>query len=738
MHYILSDFVECFKSVKLTPMSLSTKIFVGLFLGIATGLFFGEMVAFLKPVGDLFVQLLKMAVLPYILVALISGLGRLNYSEAKTLFLRVGAILLLIWGVTFALLLVLPLTFPKWETASFFSTTLLTQPEPFDFLQFIPANPFHSLANSVVPAVVLFSIAVGVALMGIERKQPLIDNLEILGDALTRVMKFVMRLTPVGVFAIAASAAGTMPFKELGQLQVYMLTYIGAALLMTFCVLPALITMFTPVSFREVITRIKEPMVTAFATDNLLIVLPILADQGKELIRRSNLESEDPESAVDVIVPASFNFPHAGKLLQLSFVLFAAWFTSTAISVLGYVDLMVSGLFSFFGKPVVAMPFLLDLLRIPADMFELYLASGIMLARFGTLVSVMQTFALAVLGAFAMAGALRFRFKSFLSAILLTAPLLVVFVLGARFYYSYALENAYDKDQIIGQMQTMENTVPMKVSRTPLPPLKEDVSRPALERIRERGYLRVGYFGDFMPFDYFNARGEFVGFDVAMAQNLATELGVGLEFVPVKRGQLAEALNTGVCDIIMSAIAVTPERAEMMAFSMTYLDLTLTFMVKDHRRDEFDSYKDIRSLTKPRIAIPNLPYWIAVVRRRVPNAEVIVIDHVREFLEDREGKFDALAHAAEIGSAWSLLYPQYTIVIPQPEVVNIPVAYPVALNQPEWAAFVSAWVELKKKDGTIKRLYDYWILGRNAVPQKPRWSVIRDVLHWVDEPANES
>lgn len=46
--------------------------------------------------------------------------------------------------------------------------------------------------------------------------------------------------------------------------------------------------------------------------------------QGKELIRRSQLEGDEPESAVDFIVPASFNFPHAGKLLQLSFVLFAA------------------------------------------------------------------------------------------------------------------------------------------------------------------------------------------------------------------------------------------------------------------------------------------------------------------------------------------------------------------------------------------------------------------------------
>ena len=58
-------------------MSLSARIFTGLFLGVAVGVFVGEATAFLAPVGDGFIQLLKMAVLPYIVVSLIAGLGRL-------------------------------------------------------------------------------------------------------------------------------------------------------------------------------------------------------------------------------------------------------------------------------------------------------------------------------------------------------------------------------------------------------------------------------------------------------------------------------------------------------------------------------------------------------------------------------------------------------------------------------------------------------------------------------------
>jgi hypothetical protein len=47
------------------------------------------------------------------------------------------------------------------------------------------------------------------------------------------------------------------------------------------------------------------------------------------------------------------------------------------------------------------------------------------------------------------------------------------------------------------------------------------------------------------------------------------------------------------------------------------------------------------------------------------------------------------------------------------------------------ATFVNTWIELKRKDGTIDALYKYWILGQNAAPKGPRWSIMRNVLHWT-------
>ena len=48
------------------------------------------------------------------------------------------------------------------------------------------------------------------------------------------------------------------------------------------------------------------------------------------------------------------------------------------------------------------------------------------------------------------------------------------------------------------------------------------------------------------------------------------------------------------------------------------------------------------------------------------------------------------------------------------------------------ANFLDTWFELKKRDGTIDELFDYWVLGKGAETKEPRWSVIRNVLHWVD------
>ena len=183
---------------RLRASSLSSRILVGLVAGIAHGLFIGERAAALQVFADAYIKLLQMTVLPYVTVSIITGLGTLSYEQAKSLGLRVGAVLLLLWAVALAAVLLFPLMFPSLQTASFFSTTLVEAREPFDLVGlYIPSNPFNSLANNVVPAVVLFSIVIGVSLIAVPEKTRLLEVLGVVGTAVSKATRLRRRVDAI-------------------------------------------------------------------------------------------------------------------------------------------------------------------------------------------------------------------------------------------------------------------------------------------------------------------------------------------------------------------------------------------------------------------------------------------------------------------------------------------------------------------------------------------------------------
>jgi Na+/H+-dicarboxylate symporter/ABC-type amino acid transport substrate-binding protein len=713
--------------------SLGTQVLLAFVLGLAMGMFFGETVGFLKNVGRAFILLLQMTVLPYITLSLITGLGQLTYQQVKELVLKAGAVLVFSWVLAIVVILVMPLAFPVWESASFFSTSLIEQPEKVNYLTlFIPANPFYSFANNIVPAVVLFSIAVGVALIGIEQKQTILDPLRILNRAMARITQFVSKLMPLGVLAIVASAAGTMSLEELGRLQVYLLTYIALALVLTLWVLPALITSFTTLTYRQVIGQTRDILITAFATGSGFIVLPLLIERSKELLRQGGLGTEDTEATVDVIIPAFTSFPKIGTLLPMSFVLFAGWFSGSTVSAAQYPTFVITGLVSFFGSVNVAMPSLMNLMRVPVDLFQLYLAITIVTSRFAVLMSTTNNLVLTLLGSCAVTGHLTPRWGRMLRNAVLTVVFAAAVLVGLRIFFTVALENAYNKDKIIAGMQLLRHSGPAATVYTSPPPIPVGASQQStLARIQARGAMRVGYMKGRLPYAYFNTAGDLVGFDIDMAYTLARDLGVQLELVPVEFDRMAERLNTGYCDLIMSGVAVTPERARDMAFSIPYTQETLAFIVKDYRRDEFNSREAVRRHEVLRLGVPNVPYYIAKVRHYLPQAKLVLVSSIREFFERLGEELDALVYTAEAGSAWTLLYPSYAVAVPQPDVLAAPIAYAMAHGDLGLVEFINTWLELKKEDRTISSLYDYWILGQNAVPKQPRWSVLRNVLGWV-------
>ena len=381
------------------------------------------------------------------------------------------------------------------------------------------------------------------------------------------------------------------------------------------------------------------------------------------------------------------------------------------------------------------MPFLLDLFRIPADTFQLFLATGVINSRFGALLAAVHTVTVALLGSAAIVGSLRFSAARIARYLVITVVLSAITIGGLRALFTTVMKPTFAGEEMVYSMRPLMTHLDARlVKQTDLGDTLEKPAGSLIDAIRKRGMLRVGVVTDRLPFVFLNGERHLVGFDVEMAQQLAGDLGVKVEFVEMEDlTVLPRLLATGRIDLAMTGMVVTPERAVEMLFSEPYLDETIAFVVKDRLREEFSSWATIRDLGAFPVTIPDSPYYIDRVKTRAPALKLQVVESIKQ-IEDglKKGTFDAVVLPAERGSVLTLLYPKYTVVLPEPGIVKIPLAYPLPSRDQKWVQFVNTWIELKRRDGTIDALYGHWILGKQATKREPRWSVIRNVLGWVE------
>ncbi len=712
-------------------MGLSSRILIGLLAGITTGLFFGELVADLKLVGDVFVKLLQMTVLPYIVVSLIAGFGRMSLPQAKALALRGSAILAVIWGIALALIFTAPLAFPELQQSSFFASPDYPEAQDQDLIsQYVPANIFYSLSNDLIPAVVLFSILMGVALISVKDREPVLAVFDSLTEAIGRINALIVQLTPIGIFAIAAAAAGTMTIEELGRVQVYLVTYIAIALLVTFWIFPGLVAALSGIPYREVLDTFKDALLTAFATSNQFVVLPLIAENCKALLARQGVPEKETGATIDVIVPVSFNFPSLGKMLVILFVLFAAWFTDTEVSAASKLALASNGLMSLFGSINIAVPYMLDKLRVPIDMFQLFLVTGVAVGRFGAMLAALHIIVLSVLGTLAMCGRLQLKPANILRYAVISIAATLALMLSLRTYFTVFVPEPPPRSKTLQQVQVPPQLVETELNNDPGRGFQLLSNR--LDTIVERGSLRVGYRPQNLPCTY-RVDDQVIGFDADMAQHLARDLGVTLALSPFEFDDLGERLDSGELDIAMSCIASLPDRHLQAAYSEAYLELKLALVVPDYMRRDFNEDRgdnfDGKGL---RIALVSSHYFEPMLKEVLPNVELVELPSAEAFFTEPRPAADALLLSAEEGAAYAFRHPDYHVVLPAQQRIKIPAAYALPNDEAAWKDFVDHWIDLKTADGTVARKYEYWMQGGAGKVRQPRWSILRDVLGWVE------
>jgi ABC-type amino acid transport substrate-binding protein len=571
-------------------------------------------------------------------------------------------------------------------------------------------------------------------MIGIKNKEPFLRDLSILSQALTRITHVIVNLTPIGVFAISAGAAGTMTIDQFERLQIYFICYIMASLLMTFVVIPFIGTAITPFRYRDIVGASKDALLTGFTTGNLFIVLPVVEKNIKELFERYNKNNEETAALIDIITPVYFNFPDTGKLLSLIFILFGAWFSGAPMPLSRYPDFAMTGFFTFFGGADIAIPFLLKTFQIPSDLFHLYIVAGILNGRFSTLLAVMDLFVFSLLCTSALIGLVQIKLKKVIFYASTMAILVILVLVGTKLCLNNLLKPSKKESEFLINMK-IESSCKSKVLYT-LPSVKtieaenkKYAGLSVLEKVRRRGFLRVGYNPDALPFAFFNKKNQLVGFDIETANRLGADLNAEVRFVPFRNSHITEDLNKGFYDIAMSGVTVTVSRLEKADFTQPYMELTLALVVSDYKKDNYNSQKELQKMKNLKIAVLNNSVHGGLLKKYLPNAKIIKIDRREDFFTKKTGA-NALLISAEEGAAWTLVYPEYGIAVPKPLLLKMNAAYPLPKGDLEFANFMDQWLEMQKANGAPKKQYNYWILGKEQKKKQPRWSIIRNVLGW--------
>ncbi len=722
-------------------LSLSTKVLLGVLFGILTGLFFGEEVAWMGIIGDIFIGLLQMTVLPYIMFSLIVNIGRLSMDTGKKI-IRYGLIFLfLLLNIGLIYLIVLPLSFPTWASGNFYSSDFVQPNMPFDFVKlYIPANPFESMSDNVVPAVVLFSIFIGLGVMKLPNKEALLKPLDVLTDGLNQVNKMIIKITPIGVFCIAAGVVSTLSWSDLSRLQGYLLVYLLAVILITFLVLPYLISIFTPYSSKTIFKITRSTLITIFATGKIIVVYPQLIENIKEIIRSDENGTEEGQDRVDIIMPLAYPFPNLGTFMIFVFVPFAAWFTGKAMGFMDYPIFLSSTFLSSFVAPITGLPFSLDLLKIPKETFQLFVVSTVLTDRIRVVLGAFHLIALTLLTISASGGYLKFKKRKFIQGLIVISISTAVSVIGLRYILEVSMKNIPSNLEIINSFQLISPQQEFVVLETPKKnPNPKWRGENTLSRIKRRGKIRIGFYEQAGPFTFKNKDSVLVGYGIDLAHQLADDLDASIEFVPIIPGKLIEQMNGDHYDIVMSDIFLSSRYAEDLELSKPYLNVSLALLTRQENKmfDSFDITSKLDTFTisyleRKEIAKEFLSYF--------PKGGAYPVTQMNDFfnhdgailVEKDSSKIDSIifdAHltSAERAASTTVLKPEYKVVNPLPYHINIGLVFPVARDN-VWRSYIDKWIDFRKKDGTFDKIYDQWILGNPYQKKEKKWSILENVI----------
>ena len=368
-------------------VGLTTQIFIALILGVVFGYIFPTYGQALKPIGDTFIRMIKMIVVPLIFSSLIMGIAgtgdfkKLGRLGAKSLiWFEVATTLALFVGLTVANVFQ-PGAGVAIATGADVGSAAAAAKKTIDMTQMlvniVPTNVVDAMGRGDMLQIILFSCFFGVAAAAMgEKGKPVVTLAISVAEIMFKFTWYVMKLAPIGVFALISYTVGKF---GLGML-IPLAKLIGSlyfALVVFILLLLACASLIIRMNFFQLLRAIKEPILIAFSTASSEAALPIAMEKlekfgvPKHIVTfvlptgyTFNLDGSTLYSALAVIFIAqvySIPFPIETQLLMLVTLMLS---TKGIAAVPGASLIVIAGTAAAFGLPVEGIGIILGVDRI--------------------------------------------------------------------------------------------------------------------------------------------------------------------------------------------------------------------------------------------------------------------------------------------------------------------------------------------------------------------------------------
>lgn len=273
-------------------LGLAWQMMIGLVVGIIVGAMVDTQFAqtWFKPLGDLFIRLIRMVVVPLVIATIIAGAA--GISDTSKLG-RVALKTLLIYAITTAISVAVGLIFASviqpgvgldLSTEGLKAKEIVPPPLVDTLLNIVPINPIEAMAKGSMLQIIFFAVMFGFALSALgERAKPVLNFFEVVGDTMIRVTGTVMRFAPIGVFGLIAFTVSRHGLSVLLPLGSLILSSFLATVFFVCVVLLPMVRIFSKIPVMKFVKGIFEPWLVAFTTCSSAAALPANLDSTRRL-----------------------------------------------------------------------------------------------------------------------------------------------------------------------------------------------------------------------------------------------------------------------------------------------------------------------------------------------------------------------------------------------------------------------------------------------------------------------